>query len=196
VTVKDVIEYAKHSELNQLAVKDDLDALLAYINLGVLELYKRFNLKNKEVLVELKENITTYTLPEDCIKIEAIYNNLGMQLPINEENDIYAVMTPTYNTIQVPFPIAGVVLSIIYVAAPTKVIEDTDLIPLPEQFLEPLLQYIGYKAHASINATTEQGSENNAYYIRFEASCKRIKDLGLLNNDIDDRPIFKIRGFC
>jgi hypothetical protein len=41
---------------------------------------------------------------------------------------------------------------------------------------EALLHYVGYRAHGSYDADIK--TENNTHYMRFEASCKKLKDLG------------------
>ena len=51
MTVRQVIELAKASELNGLSTANKDDVVLGFLNMGVLELYKRFTLKVEEYLI-------------------------------------------------------------------------------------------------------------------------------------------------
>ena len=48
MTIRQVIDLAKSSELTGLPVASKDETVLGFINLGVLELYKRFTLKVEE----------------------------------------------------------------------------------------------------------------------------------------------------
>ena len=181
MTVQNVLDYAKHGELKQLAVKDDVPAVLSYINLALIEVYKRFNLKIKEEIVTLSENITEYTMPDDFMLISGVYNEAGEYYVINDENDALSILTPSYDTIQVPNVTEGARISVMYKPAPVFLVDLADVVPIPVQVLECLLHYIGYRGHGSISG--ELKMENNSHYMRFEASVQRVLDLGLITVD-------------
>ena len=70
----------------------------------------------------------------------------------------------------------------------------TDFLDLPEIYTEALLDYVAYKAHASIKG--DMKAENNTYYLRFIESCKNIKIAGLSNSDnLDSNTKLTDRGF-
>ena len=78
-------------------------------------------------------------------------------------------------------------ISVIYKPAPTWLvyIDETSLtqkIPIPPQLIEPLLHYIGYRAHGSMDGNIK--AENNTHYMRFVASCDRIEQLGLVRKAV------------
>lgn len=181
MTAQNVIDYAKYGELKQLAIKDDVPAVLSYINLAIIEVYKRFNLKISEEIVTLSENITEYTMPGDFMLLSAVYDENGEMLPINDEDDPYSILTPSYNTIQVPNAADGASLSVMYKPEPTFIVNVTDVVPIPIQVLECLLHYIGYRGHGSVSGDLK--TENNSHYMRFEASVQRVYDLGLITVD-------------
>jgi hypothetical protein len=187
MTLGDVIEQLKYGELRAIATKDDNLAIVSYTNLALQALYNRFLIKVSETIIQLEDNITEYTLPDDVAVIDSVYNENGEELSIDDPSDINGVFRSSFDTIQVPNPITGNALSIIYVAIPEKLtyIDETSLtqkIPLPPQLLEPLLHYIGYRAHMSINGDIKE--ENNTHYIRFVASCDRIDQLGAIRRAI------------
>jgi len=192
--IQDVIEYARAGELSQLAIKEDTEEnvadILTYINLGLIELYKRFKLRYEEAIITMSIDKTIYTLDgtdsnveisSDVSKIVEVYDENGVSLPINSENDPLSVNTPSWNTIQVPYPSHGDKLSVVFIAPPVKVISEDDVLAIPDTLLEALLHYIGYRAHGSVDGAIN--AENNTHYMRFEASCTRaIKD-GLVTSD-------------
>jgi len=187
MTVNDIVTQLKYGELRSIAAKDDMDAILTYINLALIALYSRFSLKVSEQLIPMQDNITEYLLNEDAMTIHAIYNENGDEFALDDETSLFSIMQVDFETIQVPNPLTGATLSVIYLPAPTTLtyIDETSLtsrVPLPSQLLEPLLHYVGYRAHGSMNGDIK--AENNTHYMRYEASCKRIEDLGVVRKAV------------
>ncbi len=192
-TVQEIIDIAKYGELRQLSMKDDAEAMMSYISLGVNEIYKRFPINTQEQMVDLVTNTTTYRLAPDCMYVLAAYDEDGVELSINDETDEFSILTPSFNTIQVPTPETGLSISIIYAASHPKITSVNDGVNLPPQFLEALLHYIGYRAHGSMDGLIN--TENNTHYMRFEASCSKIKTLGLITHDNNASTKFEDKGF-
>jgi len=208
MTAQDVINLAKNAELKQLAVRTDDSAVLGFINLGLLELYKRFPLKEAEAIIALRDGKTTYKLDgtdpdvvmsdgNDLLLIIAAYttdpNGNVVSVQINDEDDLLGINTPSYNTIEVPSTASGALISIIYRVAPTFLNSTAATIPLPPQLLEALLNYVGYRGHGSVSG--ELNAENQSHYTRFENSCKRAILEGLITSDDLVSKKFKNRGF-
>ena len=197
--ISDVITDAKYGELQQLAIKNDDDAVISFINLGLLELYKRFNLRTEEAIITLDSNTTIYTLDpalpnidmlSDCDLMYIInaYNEAGELIEINNEDDDLSILTPTYNTVQIPNPADGTYISIFYAAGPTRVTDLSDTLKLPPALYEALLHYVGYRGHGSVDGNIN--TENNTHYMRFEKSCDTAKDFGLVTaDDMRLRPV-------
>ena len=187
MTLGDVVTQLKYGELQSLAVKDDNTAITSYVNLALQALYNRFTLKVSEQIIPLKDNIVEYTLNEDVMTIEGIYDENGDEFALDDDTNLFSVQQVDFETIQVPNPSTGATLSVIYKASP-KILIYTDesslnnRIPAPPQLLEPLLHYIGYRAHGSINGDIK--AENNTHYMRFIASCNEIEKLGLVRRAI------------
>lgn len=203
MTVGQVIDLAKNGELNNLKVAEKPEVIVGYINLGILELYKRFQLKVEEYIVTLEDNVDTYLLPTDCMWLIAAYGEVDIrstetvnQLPINEEDNPLSINTVGWNKIQVPISVAGAYVSLIYVASPPSYgIDDMSVeIELPAQMIEALLSYIGYRANSAIDTGVQ--TEDSVYYQRFEASCDKLRGYGMYNSDdmyMNKR--LSIRGF-
>ena len=205
MTAQDVINLAKNAELKQLAVKTDDSAVLGFINLGLLEIYKRFSLKEAEAIITQTLGKSSYTLNsedpdvsvsenDNLLLVVAVYNEKGECLPINDANDPKSIYTPTYNTIEIPDVIDGEILSVIYRVSPKFLTSVDDTVPIPPQLLEALLNYVGYKGHTSINDKPAEGSPS--YLTKFENSCLKVMYEGLLpQDDISHSKKFITRGF-
>ena len=214
MTIQQVIDMAKYGELKNLSVANDMNAILSFVNLGMLELYKRFPIQSEEVVIALgadgdlvnpytKINDEIYQMPDDFMWLVAGYEEVPegsatvvVDVPINEEDNPLSVNTISWNRVQIPLTVTGSYISLIYVSAPPYYTEEslTEQIALPPQMVEALLHYIGYRGHSSV--TGEINAENTTHYTRFEASCARIETRGLFTNDdtsMKDR--ISMRGF-
>lgn len=211
-----VLKQAKSSELKGLEVRKDDESIIAYINLAMLALYTRFQLRTEEAIVSLSEDKTLYELdgssvntlgdPDvtvkgsniedgDVLVVVDAFDENG-RIAINDETDPLSIFTTSFDAIQVPTVSNESYISVIYQAAPPEVeyvataVDDCSAmeatVKLPRQLLEPLLYYVGYRAHAT--------NESLKYLEKFEASCTRIERLGLLPADSYNR-MNEVKGF-
>ena len=216
MNVQQVIDLAKTGELKNSAVKDDTASILGYINLGLIELYKRFQLDVKELIITMgkdgtpedpyvKINDVTYQMPSDFLYLVAAYDEVPRDsvarlapIQINNENNVMGVNMISWNKIQIPAFELDAHISLIYTPSPKYyTIDDlTDELPIPIQLVESLLAYIGYRAFASISPNP-QNDVGNVYYARFENSCETVKQFGILTaEDMDTKIKFNARGFA
>ena len=199
-----VITLAQSGELAQLAVRNNETTIMGFINLGMLELYKRFPLKQEEAIITLTLGKTRYTLDgtdtdvqmqsaNNFLVISQCYDEDGDIVRINDESDPLGVMTPIYNVVEVPNIVQDEKLSVIYRTSPEFVTATTDNLLLPPQLLEALLLYVGFRGHGTISSDLKL--ENNTHYIRFEQSCQRVSTEGLVSPDDMQSYTFESRGF-
>lgn len=203
MTVRQVLELAKASELNGLGIASNDEATLGFLNMGVLELYKRFTLKVEEHIITLVDNVSIYEMPEDFMWLVSAYGEVDKQssmlvnvLPINEGDNPLSINTVSWNKVQVPVSSYGSYISCIYVASPYMyLVADLDTkIDIPLQMVDPLLAYIGYRANSAIDTGVQ--TEDNAWYIRFENSCTRVRTEGMMNSsDMFTNGRIDTRGF-
>ena len=92
--IKDVVELAKYSELASIHVKNDVGAITAFINMGMLELYKRFPLKVSSHTIELTDAEEYYDMPEDFMYYLQAYHETGQDsavrgslIAVSDEDD-------------------------------------------------------------------------------------------------------------
>ncbi len=203
MTVRQVIDLAKASELAGLPAASKDETVLGFINLGVLELYKRFTLSVEEWIIALEDGQSYYTAPEDFMWIIAAYGEVGMDsvqevnvLPVNEEDNPLSINTVGWNKVQVPLSVTGAYVSIIYAATP-EVYSVTDMdktVSIPPQMIEALLAYIGWRANSTIDTGIQ--TEDTVWYNRFESSCSRLEVKGFINaNDVVMTNRLNMRGF-
>lgn len=187
--IKEVVNLAKYSELAGVAAKDNIDAIVAFINLGMIELYTRFPLKVEETLVSLVDNQIYYNMPANFMypisafgEVEEFSEVTAKEIGINDEDDPLSVYFPSWSVMQVPSPTQGSYISVIYVAKPatiTAVQADDGVteLPLPDVLIDALLSYIGFRGHLGVKSDAQ--SENNAHWIRFEQNCAKAEKLGI-----------------
>ena len=203
MTVRQVIDLAKASELTGLPAASKDETVLGFINLGVLELYKRFTLSVEEWIIALEDGQSYYTAPEDFMWIIAAYGEVGMDsvqevnvLPVNEEDNPLSINTVGWNKVQVPLSVTGAYVSIIYAATP-EVYSVTGMdktVNIPPQMIEALLAYIGWRANSTIDTGIQ--TEDTVWYNRFESSCSRLEVKGFINaNDVVMTNRLNMRGF-
>ena len=202
-----IITSARNRELRQLSAKDKTDEIIVgYINLAMLALYSRFQLRTEEVVLNLKSGKTVYKLDGtdlDVYKEGRLFEDNDVmaiikafdeekELSINKDNDPLSIFTISYDTVQVPFAATGEHIGLIYRASPIEVeyVDDgegnaVDLdVKLPPQMLEAMLHHIGYSAHGSIDGNVQP--ETTTHLTRFERACDRLEILGLIPQDTID----------
>lgn len=209
-------------ELSQLAIGnrkagvikvEDYPALLAYTNLGLTELYKRFPVQLEEIQLQQYENISTYFLrppfavssatgastryildtiedpfKNNIIKIESIHDEFGGPYILNDEHEDDSVFTPGFDQIQFPVTADNKTFSVVYRAGHTPiVIEGADTPADIDVHIPPYLVYpliLFIASRAySIMGSSENINEGAIYESKFERQCAKIIELGLINKD-------------
>ena len=205
--VSEAVTLLKNTELKQLSVANEPETVLGYINLAILEIYKRFSLWQDEATITIVDGTLLYTLDgnDSNVSIDLSDHNMLMtekvllngteiyekdtKLVINDyTNNDSSVFIPQYHQIKILTPvedetpyIVGDTLKVLYRAAPIFLVSETQAIPLASQFFEALFNYVGHKGHGSIK--TSPDSDDNMYLKRFEVSIKRISMNGLVAQD-------------
>lgn len=203
-----ILNHAKSGELKNVKSSHTDDTITHYVNLALIALYSRFPLKTGEAIISLRDGKTIYNLDgsdpdgdvtingvvptdDNILTIYRVYDE-RREIPLNYEGNPLSVFTTGYNALQVPITMTGAYLSVIYLAGPDEIVYDDSTpeakaasleqnVPIPKQMLEAMLHYIGYRAHGSVDGNVQ--AENNTHLMRYEASCRRILELGLFPQD-------------
>ena len=192
---------------------DDYPKIAIHINLALTELYKRFNLKMGEVVIQLFDEITDYKIHsiyaqsntestepvkwiadlgaspymDDLLKIERVYNEVGCEYSLNDPADCNTISTPEYNVVQCKQPYDENSLLVKYRAAPVYI--PTKRL-VPENVYVPIPPslieaLLWYVAGRIMTNLNLAGDigEGNNYTMKFEKSVQEVKLAGLINVD-------------
>lgn len=206
--LKELFEQLTLGELKQLGIggyeeykaiqEKDYPEIVSHVNLGLMNLYTRFPLSEKELVLETRLDQKLYTLSskyaepnegwyiqdgfeDDLIRINSVY--LGdVELPVNDEFSPISVYLPSYNSIQIPFASGSEEIVIIYRAKPERVPLDLEYeIPIPDVLTEALLVYVEYRIRKSMGG--EQGNALGQQALQmYEMFCGEIERKNILNN--------------
>ncbi len=176
-TVGDAIELAKYTVLASLNVVNSEKALLRFVNLGVSELFGRFNLAIKTESIITTPNQSLYELKDDgVVLLLTVYNSFGEELfqtdVINGLSD-YKILN--YRSFLLTHPREDLLFAV-YKASPPSLNSMDDPIPLPDTFSDALLCYMGYLGHTAINK--DNVNETSAFAKKFENSCINLENQG------------------
>jgi hypothetical protein len=208
--VEDVVHLARYGELSSVSIKDNTPAIVSFINLGLIELYKEFALNRSEVVITLEEGKTIYDMPSDYMyytiafeKVKKGNELVNQDVAVNDEQSVNGIFFPSFNKVQIPKIIdlttaeERTEITIVYVTKPPTYTIDTikEEIALPEVLIDCLLHYLGYKGHLGVKS--DDRSENNSHFKRFERSISKAKEKGLCLSTDYYREVNKIilKGF-
>ena len=220
--LEDVFDHLTYGELFQLSIGgaeeggfiavDDYPKIVPHINLGLLELFKRFPLHTKSIDVLQDSTISKYILKAEysinsgsaqpvkylldsagdvftdtVLKIEEVFDIDGVNIPLNDRNNEDSYYTPTYNTLLVPVPDDTTTVKVTYRAAHDKIIvagldPATTEVDIPSSLLESLLYFVASRVQAGVLSMDGQ-NESLMHLQKFEASIAKIKELDLINDD-------------
>ena len=184
--------------------------VVRYLNEGLRRLHGRFPLIQKDVLIELRDHITNYHhiprfaesnwVPEevefpyikdliqepftgDVARILEVRNSFGHMLPLNDPENRMSVFTPQVDVLQVPRPITGVALSVMYQAYhPTISHHDLQAeIVLPDVLSSALCAYAAYNVFSHMN-TQEATMKAQEHMAKYESICAEVEAQDLVNS--------------
>jgi hypothetical protein len=188
--------------------------IIRYANEALLALYARFPLKENDVLVQLYEHITFYHLiprfalqyatpdgefnepirylldlpqepfRDEVLKVVAIYDGKGKQLPLNDEEKHDSLFTPQAKVLQVPNPLDETFINVRYQQRHRPLTGDVDqYVACPEVLLGALTSYIAYKVFSHMN-TADSNAKAQEFMGTYEALCNEATDRDLVSTSI------------
>jgi len=194
--LRSVLDIIKATELKQLSVGEDDDAIISFLNLALIDVYSQFNILTEEQTITMEKDKTRYPLSENSFSVTTVYNEEGERLPLNDINNDLSVFTPAPYILHIPVPVEGKRLSVMITVAPPFVtssnLDTLDFI-VPPQLLEPLTTYVGYRAYISMNG--DQNTENSSHYNRYLRACNDVRKRGLLHHSVMTNTKATDRGF-
>ena len=97
----EAITSLSNTELKQLSVKTDTNAVLGYLNEAIKELHKRFNIWQDEAIITHATDVFLYKLDgidvnvtidlsdKELLVISEAYDYIGAEMPLNDEDNEY-----------------------------------------------------------------------------------------------------------
>lgn len=204
--------------------------LVAAVNAGLNQLYIEFFLRSEEHYVALNQAQTTYKLHSDyaqtntasaipiedryimdtaefpfvdnVLKIEEVYDEDGVKLPLNDTTEDLSVYTPAYNTIQVPYPEDGMTISVQFRATHPRIVytdittfdPDTIEIELPNSLKDALVYYVASRLLRPMGG--ERTVEADNYFNLYKDAINITKTEGLETQGETLGSKFEDRGWC
>ena len=211
--LKELLQRLCEGEFDGMAIGHQVDEspldehyakLVRHIDMGLLELHKRFPLKIRETFIQQYDHIQNYKLSEryaetnvesneptkyicdsrfnkftdsSFLRIDSLFNELGDPVAIDDAGQQYSMYISSHDTIQVPYPDSANSFVVHYKAGhPLLPTDRVDGIEvdIPYSHLEPLMFYVASRALSSVNP---EGAQN--YMMRFENSCMQLVQLNL-----------------
>lgn len=180
ISVERVLNTAKDIVLSQLPIKENENAILRAIDLGVVELYRRFNLSIDTEVQDIVPNVHVYKIKDESVsQLLYIYdpvNSRNLNSPEIYDND-FDYKQLNYRTFIITKPEKYKQLIFIYKSNIKKAITNKyDVIDIPLDFYNALVDFVAYKCHITLN--NDNLKEMDTHYKRFELACADLVNSG------------------
>lgn len=160
------------------------EALFYYLNLGLIDLYEKFNIGIRSESIRVVPEQAVYNLKNDDVNlILKIYNEAGEELNDSDviDSKLWDYKLINYKTFILHKPFDGL-LYVLYKSAPIPIRDTDDNIDLPEAFKEALMLYMLYLGTATIHseASNEYRSwdTKSVFYTLYSNKCAELIQLG------------------
>ena len=231
--LSEIFDNLTHGELAQVSLSGgknkgiqeaDYPKIIGFVNLAMIELYKKFPIKLGTMDVQLYADITRYLLrydyalsntggaepvkyildsasdpfTQDVLHIERISNLDLVDIPVNKLNNTLSVFTPEYDIFTIAEPDATDIYTIEYRAAPEKIDQfTTDPYTAYVNLPDQMMEaMLSYVAHRAFSALpTPEPSNSASFYTKFLAACRNIQELGLINKMETENTRLDEKGF-
>ena len=226
--LKELLDTLKYGELSVMSWDEEsnrLPQVISYINQGLINLYTKFPVLEKQVIVQQYPQISIYNLTseyartntesmqytkyildtpfepftDDILLVTGLCDEYGRPIPLNDDNDPNSYFLPAFNQLQIPNANEEETTFVIYRAKP-KYIEPTTKdyeqdVFLPLVLVEPLCCYVASKILGAIGSQ-EELARSQALNERYTALCGEVVTNNLLGNNVTSTNIKpRIRGY-
>ena len=187
VKASDLIELVKCQLNNWTSVSTDSFAIMQYLNMGVSDLYEKFNLNLKNETIHVVPEQAVYDLKsDDANLILKIYNEQGEELSSSDVIDSadWDYKLVNYKTfIFHNKSLKEGLLYVLYKAAPIEIQDNNDTLDIPNAFKEALMLYMMYLGTSTSHSQTNmsaQGNQNNNFQQLYTQKCAELLQLGYM----------------
>jgi hypothetical protein len=203
--VSRLLDYLRFGELSDLAVSDisvqaNLDKLFTYINRGLKKVNSELSILEEEAAFAVTTGVFTYEITDPLIlRVTAVYDQAGVELPLDVEGDSRSVFTSSYNKIS----FVGhrdntdnkvTALSVIYLKDFAQITAITDEIKISDGIMEVITNYVAYLAHGSVNMS--EGGAASKYQTQYEVELGKARKFGYKAQMFNSVDKLRERGFA
>ena len=192
--VQELLDLVK-VKLQNLPIATNTSILISFLNMGMNELYRRFNLSVKSETIVVTTDLALYELRNDDVQmILAVYDKFGKELTQSDVLDSldYDYKIVNYRSFVLRKPFEGYLYAV-YKASPVKLVDGNDEVDLPESMVNALLTYVAYMANNTINRDNMQESAN--HYQIFKEQCLDLEMQGYKIPLNTEKVAVQARGF-
>lgn len=218
--LKELTERLALGELKNTSAIDDADPsqlkeqhrlmVTNHLNIGLTNLYSKFILLEKELLLRTQIPITHYYLrkefarsnstvvpykyiddtvcgeyTEDLIKVLKVYNEMGEELYVDDDEQHESIFTPQYDCLQITGVHLGSMFSVIYQAR-HPVMKGTNPcqeIKLPFFFEEAIQAFVASKVLSHMNGQ-EHSAKGQEYMALYNGICAEAEMRDMVRNSV------------
>lgn len=212
--VSDILKKLSYEHLRNLSMstavpgeirESDRPTIIGYINDGLNRIYSRFNLLERQLIINQYAHITNYhfsklyalhntdrpvdnypyilDLPaeqfnDDFVRVLAVTDEYG-ERPLNDKDNPRSVYTPYPNVIQVPEPKENHPISVVYQATHPRLelSVTTAALQIPVVLEAPLLSIVASFVYRDMN-TQDTTTKSQQHELQFETACKELEEKG------------------
>lgn len=194
----------------------DTVKLANHVNFGLTALYKRFDLKSRELVFPLEPDTQTYELDlPDLLKIEKVIAvDTDQEMALNRDDNEFSLYTPQLNVVRVPIRIANQdpLLPANLITSSMRVVYrsnhprintsegyvDAEAVELelPESHMYALCLYVASRMNMPLGTGQFEGFASHNAFTKYEAECQRLETEGLeIDHDSQNIKLYE-RGFA
>jgi len=203
--VSRLLDYLRFGELSDLAVSDisepvNLSKLYSYINRGLKKVNSELSILEEEASFTVTTGVYSYPIPDPLIlRVSAVYDQDGKELPLNIEGDDRSVFTSSFNTVE----FIGhrdnannliTTLSVIYLKDFDEITDSDEEIAISDGLIEVLTNYVAYLAHGSVNMA--EGGSASKYQTQYEIELGKARKFGYKAQMFNNVDKLRERGFA
>lgn len=171
--------------------------IVLHANDALKRIYTRFLLKEDTLFIDMIAGRTSYPLKkihaqsdtddantaprfindlgrpftEDVVKVMAVYDGQGRKFALNDPHTVLSAHTPQATLLQIPHPIGGQPLAVLYQAGHPKLTGvEGQALELPDFLEGALTAYIAYKVFTHMN-TQENTVKAGEHLKTYESIC-------------------------
>lgn len=195
-----------------------IPAIVTAINIGLVKLHTRFQLKKRLLTLKVTSTQLVYSLvsanavsvnvggyiqdvddpfTNDIIQLLTMTSTAGNNIRFDGFNGVMLLSPKTFRFAEAPEDDTYVIE---YVARPAKVVyvDDTDIeVDLPDAYLPPLLAYIASRFYSPVGIALDsnRSSLDVSYLQRYETECQLLENKGINTGNYLESDNFTQHGF-